>query len=94
MTVRCITGLKTIHEGIYMLDEERAKEEIMKFCREELGRQLNDMEVEERDRIFRVKIGNYYTRVDRRHVYDYMHGDRNDTGRKGMLSALLNAKRK
>ena len=77
-----------------MLNEERVKEEIIKFCREELGRKLTDMEVEERNHIFWVKMGEYYTRIDGRHIYDYMHGDRNGIGRKGMLSALLNAKRK
>ena len=77
-----------------MLDEERAKAEIMKFCREEFGMSFDDMEVEERNRIFWVKIGDYYTRVDRRHVYDYMHGDRNGTGKVGMLTALLNSRRK
>jgi hypothetical protein len=32
--------------------------------------------------------------VERRHMDDYVHGDRNRTGKAGLLRALLNSRRK
>jgi hypothetical protein len=77
-----------------MLTEGTVKAEILKLCREELGRDITDLKVEERDYLFWVKMGDHYARIERRHITDYMHGDRNGTGKAGILMALLNSRRK
>ena len=77
-----------------MLTEGKVKAEILKLCREELGRDITDLKVEERDYLFWVKIGDHYARIERRHITEYMRGDRNGTGKVGILMALINSRRK
>jgi hypothetical protein len=77
-----------------MLNEEMVKAEIVKFCQKELGKDLKDIEVEERGNLFWVRMGDSYARIERRHLDDYMHGDRDGSGKAGLLMALINARRK
>jgi hypothetical protein len=77
-----------------MLTEGKVEAEILKLCREELGRDIPDLKVEERDYLFWVQMGDHHARIERRHIADYMRGDRNGTGKAGILMALLNSRRK
>jgi hypothetical protein len=77
---------------IHMWNEETVKAVIQQVCREELGREVLDLNVEERDYLFWVKIGGYHTRVERLHLDDYLHD--NEEGKAKIVESLLNCKRK
>ena len=44
----------------------------MKFCRKELGKDLKDVEVEERGYLLYVRMEDSHARIERRHLDDYM----------------------
>ena len=79
---------------IRMWNEEKVKAVIQQLCREELGRDVIDLYVEERDYLFWVYMGDYHTRVERRHLDDYMRGCKTGAGKTRIIESILNCKRK
>ena len=77
-----------------MWNEEKVKAVIQQLCRDELGRDVIDLQVEERNYLFWVYMGDYYTKVESRHLDDYIRGNKRGAGKARILESLFNCERK